>query len=533
MTQGMGSAMKRVRALVMLVSAGLIAAGFGVLHTTSAPPAEAQAKDPQPSGKPKAMAAPGFVQVGTMSGNRGVYETSYSLSAGTVRVEYHMYTVPDSVSILVNGAQKASTGLVSGSGVLEHTFPAASSVTVKIDAPNSGTVWDLIIFHKPSSPPTTTTTTTTVPKPTTTTTKPKPPCTWADVVLGKHLGANPQCLGVPATPLSFELDGSISGGRYTDSEWLNFRRAVGHAPGSPSGNWWIPACKTLIKVVTTRTFQQCASDPTLVNTLQQIVGAGSGGPKWHTPSAYGVGQEAYVDPAVSLAGRGFFSTPSREYRVKYTLNRTGSNNYSVAVFPQRSCSGFDTQVAMYALKRPVPGFGQQPYCWYNPDTLVAGPPGSNCRLVGGFVPRWSCSYSMTESLVTPLAIQQFKYNAQDRRTRVLGSIGVPCGALAIAASTNPAKLTFPGVVLETAKVICGILVAQIVLRWNTHIQDIDRAANRCPSGFVARNNYTFGFNIVPTLTPTPIPVVVAPLATWTWTFTRNGVDCTQAGAVVP
>jgi hypothetical protein len=66
---------------------------------------------------------------------------------GTFPVSYEMYTIPDQLFIDYEGQRIFDTGgLVSGSGTADVTYSGTSTIIqVTINAPNSGTAWDVFV----------------------------------------------------------------------------------------------------------------------------------------------------------------------------------------------------------------------------------------------------------------------------------------------------------------------------------------------------------------------------------------------------
>lgn len=84
----------------------------------------------------------------TTSGGPGTTTTRHSLGslAGTVRITFDMFSIPDRMDCFYRGVLVASTGgLVSGSGALTWNYdPLPDDPTwcvVKMSAPNAGTAW--------------------------------------------------------------------------------------------------------------------------------------------------------------------------------------------------------------------------------------------------------------------------------------------------------------------------------------------------------------------------------------------------------
>jgi hypothetical protein len=66
---------------------------------------------------------------------------------GTFPVSYEMYSIPDQLFIDYEGQRIFDTGgLVSGSGSADVTYSGTSTtIQVTINAPNSGTAWDVFV----------------------------------------------------------------------------------------------------------------------------------------------------------------------------------------------------------------------------------------------------------------------------------------------------------------------------------------------------------------------------------------------------
>jgi hypothetical protein len=83
------------------------------------------------------------------SGGQGVTTLTIDLlkTSGTFPVSYQMYTIPDELTIVYEGQQIFSTGgLVSGGTTANVNFAGASTkIQVTINAPNSGTAWDVFV----------------------------------------------------------------------------------------------------------------------------------------------------------------------------------------------------------------------------------------------------------------------------------------------------------------------------------------------------------------------------------------------------
>jgi hypothetical protein len=67
--------------------------------------------------------------------------------SGTFPVSYEMYRIPDQLYIAYEGKVIFDTGaLVSGSGAADVTYSGTSTIIqVTINAPNSGTAWDVSV----------------------------------------------------------------------------------------------------------------------------------------------------------------------------------------------------------------------------------------------------------------------------------------------------------------------------------------------------------------------------------------------------
>lgn len=95
------------------------------------------------------------IQCNTQSGSGGQGTTFVTqilgTIAGSVSIDYQMYTIPDQMEVYYNDALVASTsGLVSGGGRLTFNYtPLAGgpySCIIRMNAPNSGTAWDFIAY---------------------------------------------------------------------------------------------------------------------------------------------------------------------------------------------------------------------------------------------------------------------------------------------------------------------------------------------------------------------------------------------------
>lgn len=90
------------------------------------------------------------------SGGQGFTRFTVELfkTQGAINVFYEMYSIPDRLNIFYEGVQIFTTGgLVSGSRNFSLNYGSATStqtfVTVELDAPNSGTAWDVSISCPP------------------------------------------------------------------------------------------------------------------------------------------------------------------------------------------------------------------------------------------------------------------------------------------------------------------------------------------------------------------------------------------------
>ena len=83
------------------------------------------------------------------SGGQGTSVLTIDLlrQSGTFPVTYEMYSIPDQLYIDYQGTRIFDTGgLVSGSGRANVVFSGTSTIiTVTINAPNSGTAWDVFV----------------------------------------------------------------------------------------------------------------------------------------------------------------------------------------------------------------------------------------------------------------------------------------------------------------------------------------------------------------------------------------------------
>jgi Ca2+-binding RTX toxin-like protein len=102
---------------------------------------------------------PGSTQTGidaNASGGFGVTQKAYTIvsGGGELRLDYDMYSIPDSAVIFVNGTQIASTGgSVSGTGTLllpvSSNLQAGDQVLVVMTGSTSGTAWDYSLTYTP------------------------------------------------------------------------------------------------------------------------------------------------------------------------------------------------------------------------------------------------------------------------------------------------------------------------------------------------------------------------------------------------
>lgn len=90
------------------------------------------------------------------SGGQGFYRFTVELfkTQGVITVTYEMYSIPDRLNIYYEGVQIFSTGgLVSGSSTFSQSYGSGTStqtfVTVELDAPESGTLWDVSVSCPP------------------------------------------------------------------------------------------------------------------------------------------------------------------------------------------------------------------------------------------------------------------------------------------------------------------------------------------------------------------------------------------------
>jgi hypothetical protein len=103
---------------------------------TACDPCPLDIRPPQPCG------------VATASGGKGLTRTRHGLgtTAGTVRISYEMYSIPDRLDCYYHGVLVATTGgLVSGAGELTWAYDPQdgdpSWCLVVMSAPNDGTAW--------------------------------------------------------------------------------------------------------------------------------------------------------------------------------------------------------------------------------------------------------------------------------------------------------------------------------------------------------------------------------------------------------
>ncbi len=93
-------------------------------------------------------AAVGQCQTLTRSGGQGTFSYAFNLgrSAGQFALSYQMYSIPDSMTIVVGGKTVFTTGgLVSGSLSTTANFSDSDTAFVNMSAPNSGTAWDFTL----------------------------------------------------------------------------------------------------------------------------------------------------------------------------------------------------------------------------------------------------------------------------------------------------------------------------------------------------------------------------------------------------
>lgn len=92
--------------------------------------------------------------IGAAAGSSGVDERTYDLgpTAGTVVVEYEMYTIPDEMELIYDSVVVDETdGEVSDSGTLEFEYDPGeedpTEVTVRVTGnTDGGTAWDYVIY---------------------------------------------------------------------------------------------------------------------------------------------------------------------------------------------------------------------------------------------------------------------------------------------------------------------------------------------------------------------------------------------------
>jgi hypothetical protein len=125
-----------VKCLAATACPNLVPSPCSGVTPTACDPCPLDDRPPQPCG------------TATASGGQGVTKTRHGFGdqAGTVRIAYQMYTVPDRLDCYYRGVLVATTGgLVSGSGELNwHYDPQdgdPSWCLVVMSAPNDGTAW--------------------------------------------------------------------------------------------------------------------------------------------------------------------------------------------------------------------------------------------------------------------------------------------------------------------------------------------------------------------------------------------------------
>jgi hypothetical protein len=91
-----------------------------------------------------AIAQQGKCSTNTQSGGNGTFSFAFNVGkAGTVALTYNMFSIPDALTLLSDGATVFSTGgLVSGSRTID-VVSTSSLVILNISAPNSGTAWEV------------------------------------------------------------------------------------------------------------------------------------------------------------------------------------------------------------------------------------------------------------------------------------------------------------------------------------------------------------------------------------------------------
>ncbi|MGM9479868.1 hypothetical protein ACS5PN_01595 [Roseateles sp. NT4] len=94
----------------------------------------------------------GQCQTQQQSGGQGSFSYAFSMGAkaGSVNIQYEMYTIPDRMDVYALDASGrravfSTGGLVSGSGGKAVSITAQTTLFVAMTAPNSGTAWDFLL----------------------------------------------------------------------------------------------------------------------------------------------------------------------------------------------------------------------------------------------------------------------------------------------------------------------------------------------------------------------------------------------------